>query len=375
METCKHSKTVTWADDPQMNFKRDTETTSTFDSNHPSEYQSGVDAGETVQSDNNQQQQQQQQLYQYENESYATEANAPIPIQYSVSGDVNVEQQQSDGGDQGQNYYYGDGNYAESSAVTAAAVDPATGVYYDQSGQQVYEDQYYYEDGQNPQQQQPQQQYAVNDVQQVKSNLISLSIFHVNSHCSFQDPNQSYYQDQQQYVQDADTTGYIQDPQQLQQQQYTDSYQYTNYPNQSSVVEPQDAYYQQTDSNYYQTEPGANYYSDENAAAIDPNYQPTSDYSAAEYDQSQLTSDSRQYTDGSEVARLDDDNNSSIANYQSTSYATMQQPSARPDKIPNYLQSDTEDSQSGSVAGTTMANVKSHVQPANDSDFDFSTNS
>lgn len=143
------------------------------------------------------------------------------------------------------------------------------------------------------------------------------------------------------------------------------------------MVEPQDAYYSQTDSNYYQTEPGANYYSSE-TAAIDPNYQPAIDYSAADYDQSQLTSDSRQFTDGSEVARLDDDNNSSMANYQSTSYEAMQQPSARTDKIPNYLQSDTEDSQSGAAsasAGAVVANVQSHVQAAHDSDFDFSTNS
>lgn len=202
---------------------------------------------------------------------------------------------------------------------------------------------------------------------------------------SFQDPTQSYYQDQQQYAPNTDTTGYVQDPQQ-QQQQYTDGYQYANYPDQSGAAEPQDAYYQQTDSNYYQTEPGVNYYSSENAA-IDPNSQTINDYSAAEYEQSQLTSDSRQYTDGSEVARLDDDNNSSMANYQSTSYGAMQQqqPSARLDKIPNYLQSDTEDSQSGGAAaaaaavvgggGATMSNVQSHVQAAHDSDFDFSTNS
>lgn len=193
---------------------------------------------------------------------------------------------------------------------------------------------------------------------------------------SLQDPNQSYYQEQQPYSQDANPTGYIQDSQQ--QQQYADGYQYTNYPEQSSAVEPQDAYYQQTDSNYYTTEPGANYYGTENTA-MDPNYQPTTDYSAADYDQSQLTSDSRQYTDGLEVARHDDDNNSSMANYQSTSYGAMQQPSARLDKIPNYLQSDTEDSQSGAAgsAGVAagMANVQSHVQAEQDSDFDFSTNS
>lgn len=156
---------------------------------------------------------------------------------------------------------------------------------------------------------------------------------------------------------------------------------------------PQDAYYQQTDSNYYQNESAdGNYYNTE-TTAIDPNYEPATtnnvaaDYNATDYDpsnESQLTSDSRQYTDGSELARLDD-NNSSMANYQSTSYvptvAMQQQPSVRVDKIPNYLQSDTEDSQSGAatvaaaVGTAAVANVQSHVQPANDSDFDFSTNS
>lgn len=162
------SKTVTWADDPQMNFKREVETTPTYDSNQTSDYRGVADTGETSQRDSNQQQQQQQQqLYQYENESYATETNAPI--QYSVSDDANVDLQPSDGGDQSQNYYYGDGNYGDSTTTTAAtagtAVDPQTGAYYDQSGQQAYQDQYYYEDGQNqPLQQQPQQQqYAPND--------------------------------------------------------------------------------------------------------------------------------------------------------------------------------------------------------------------
>lgn len=142
-------------------------------------------------------------------------------------------------------------------------------------------------------------------------------------------------------------------------------------------MEPQDPYYQ-TDSNYYQTEPGVNYYGTENTVTIDPNYPTATDYSAADYDQSQLTSDSRQYTDRSEVARLDDDNNSSMANYQSTSYGAMQQPSVRLDKIPNYLQSDTEDSQSsaaGAGAGSGFGTARANIQAAQDSDFDFSTNS
>lgn len=164
LERARHSKTVTWADDPQMNFKRAAETTPTYDS---TQLQSG--AGETPRIDSNQLQQQQQQLYQYENESYATETNAPI--QYSVSDGTSAELQQSDAGDQSQAYYYGDG----STATAGGAIDPATGAYYDdQSGQQMYQDQYYYDDGQNAQQQQPQQQYAVSDAQQVKSNWISI---------------------------------------------------------------------------------------------------------------------------------------------------------------------------------------------------------
>lgn len=168
VQFCQRSKTVTWADDPQMNFKRDSDTMPSYDSNQPSDYQNVVDVGETSQIDKNQQSQQQQQLYQYENESYATEADAPI--QYSVGDNANAELQQSASGDQGHNYYYDDGNYVESSNIASAGgatIDPATGVYYDQSGQQAYQDQYYYEDGQNPSQQQPSQQYAANDAQQV----------------------------------------------------------------------------------------------------------------------------------------------------------------------------------------------------------------
>lgn len=152
---------MTWADDPQNNFRRESDTTPTYEPNQSIEYQSDVGAVvASSQIDNNQQQLQHQQVYQYENESYATEANAPI--QYSISDDTNAELQPVAGGDQNQDYYYGDGNYAEPPSVaSAAAVDPATGVYYDPN-------QYYYDDAQNPQPQPQKQQYSIDDAQQVK---------------------------------------------------------------------------------------------------------------------------------------------------------------------------------------------------------------
>lgn len=133
-------------------------------------------------------------------------------------------------------------------------------------------------------------------------------------------------------------------------------------------------YQQQTDQNYYTEEPGENYYreerdeigSSEQYGYAEPVYQ---DQNQQYVTENPVQMDQIAISEN-DVTRTDDSLTASAgASIGIDSYQQPQTQSAINAKVPNYLQSDTEDSHSD-VINKPNENIQQH-----ESDFDFSSHS
>lgn len=366
------SKTVTWADDPDSNYKKDEMQPSVAESgvNHaelpaanPSQYQSGggaqyVDAG----GDENQ-----------------------------YAGIAQGAEEAHSSNQPNSNYYYDDGTYQPSDAEPS---EP------------------YFQDGdQYPEQQQPQFYYGDEQFAQMVNYYLycicALTFMKFNFRSTdtrTQEPIHSYYEDGQQFANDSSEAQ--QQQQQQQTAQYGDEYG-AAYPDQSADG-GHESYYGQSDFNYYTNEPGENYYA-ENGTTDDGGSE--APLPSADYDYSNESNQFTGFVDADPIANATGEMALDYQSQQMQSPAAHDEPiptaaaetapataaaAAMRQKIPNYLQSDTDESSQSIAIGPpakaktaatsaasakkksgkmkTTANAPPNVQ-SHDSDFDFSSNS
>lgn len=137
-----------------------------------------------------------------------------------------------------------------------------------------------------------------------------------------------------------------------------------------SIAQPHQLSVQSQPDEYYTVSPGENYYSNYEANQSYPDYQNDNIAETNTVSVEPRTSEGAQNAYESFNQSVDPTTIEQPTHNTDASTAMQMERQTKPNRVPNYLQSDTDDSQIGNI---DPSNANSATYP--DSDFEFSTNS